>query len=324
MRTPIRLHHVLALFSLLAAAQVAAASDASVARLDAMSRGFRTLDYYGVFTYERGQTLSSHRIAHALVDGVEREHVVHLDGDAREFHRAGHGSDCEHTGDRLLRLDPARRLARNGDAGVPEADITAYYAIEFDGRERVANRSGQRLRIVPRDPYRYGMKMVLDDESSLLLKSETLDSLDRVLERFQFVELHVGEKPPRSEFSADDDEDEEEEAHRAPFTEVAPAFAWTVSWVPQGFVRSGEGRRRPVGENAPVEVRTYTDGLAVFSIFVERATAETTPGAGVASRGATVSYIVPRGHGHLVTVVGEIPVEAAQLIANAVNFPGED
>lgn len=50
-------------------------------RLDAMSRSFRSLDYQGVFTYEQGQSLSSVRIAHAVIDGVEQERLVHLDGE---------------------------------------------------------------------------------------------------------------------------------------------------------------------------------------------------------------------------------------------------
>ena len=58
----------------------------------------------------------------------------------------------------------------------------------------------------------------------------------------------------------------------------------------------------------------------MFAVFVERAAARPSR-AGQASRGATVSYVVPRGEEHLVTVVGEIPVETAQLIANAVVFP---
>lgn len=313
-------HSLRVLFSLLVSTAVMA-GEAPQARLDAMSRGFRTLDYYGVFTYEQGQTLSSHRIAHKVVGGVEQERVVHLDGDMREFHRAGHTSDCEHAGDRLLRLDPVRRLARDAGTGFAEG-IGAYYAIENEGPERVASRMGQRLRIMPRDPYRYGMIMVLDDESALLLKSETVDGIGRVLERFQFVELHVGEAGSDADVGAA----RIEEAHLdEPASAEAPIFDWTVSWLPRGFVRSAEVRHQPPTPMAagPVEIRTYTDGLAVFSIFVEN-TVRDPSGPGVASRGATVSYVVPRGRGHLVTVVGEIPVQTAQLIANAVNFPDEN
>lgn len=194
---------VAALLAVLAVASPALrATDDPAARLDAMSRGFRTLDYQGVFTYEQGQTLSSHRIAHAVIGGIEHERVVRLDGETHEVSRGGHRADCEHEGDRLLRLDPARRLAHEAAAVQRAGGIGTYYAIEHDGKERVANRPGQRLRIVPRDPYRYGMTVVLDDATSLLLKSETTDGAGRVLERFQFVELQVGERLPAGELAA--------------------------------------------------------------------------------------------------------------------------
>jgi len=286
-------------------------------RLDAMSRSFRSLDYTGVFTYEQGQSLSSVRIAHAVVDGMEQERLVHLDGEPREFVRRGHRVDCEHAGDRLMRLDPAARFAQRAQAGVAGAQLEDHYAIEFDGSERVANHEGRRIRIVPRDRYRYGMKVVLDEASSLLLKSETTDGAGRVLERFQFVDLRIGGPVPVEEL-AGEAPGAASAAHTA--TQEPAPFAWSVAWLPEGFVATGrEARSAPAG-GAPVEVQSYTDGLAVFAVFVERA-AERPSRAGQAARGATVSYVVPRGEEHLVTVVGEIPVETAQLIANAVVFP---
>ena len=287
-------------------------------RLDAMSRSFRSLDYQGVFTYEQGQSLSSVRIAHAVVDGVEQERLVHLDGEQREFVRRGHRVDCEHAGDRLMRLDPAARFAQRAQAAVAGAQLADHYAIEFDGTERVANHQGLRIRIVPRDPYRYGMNVVLDDASSLLLKSETTDGAGRVLERFQFVDVRIGGPVAAPELAAQTPGAHSAADHAAA-AEPAP-FAWTLAWLPEGFVATGrESRGVPAG-GPPIEIQSYTDGLAVFAVFVER-TAERPPRAGQASRGATVSYVVPRGEEHLVTVVGEIPVETAQLIANGVNFP---
>ena len=302
----------------LAAPLHAGEPDDPASRLDAMSRSFRALDYQGVFTYEQGQSLSSVRIAHAVVDGVEQERLVHLDGEQREFVRRGHRVDCEHAGDRLMRLDPAARFAQRAQTAVAGAQLADHYAIEFDGAERVANHQGLRIRIVPRDPYRYGMNVVLDEASSLLLKSETTDGAGRVLERFQFVDVRIGGPVATAELAPETPGAQHATEHAA--ADEPPPFAWTVAWLPEGFVATGrEARSAPAGGPA-IEMQSYTDGLAVFAVFVERA-AERPQRAGQASRGATVSYVVPRGEDHLVTVVGEIPVETAQLIANAVNFP---
>jgi len=305
-----------------AAAQAQQPTDPD-ARLDAMSRSFRTLDYQGVFTYEQGQALSSVRIVHAVVDGVEQERLVHLDGPRREFLRSGHRADCLHAGDRLMRTaaDPFARHAQAAAALHDGARLDDHYALEFDGSERVANHEGLRIRIAPRDAYRYGMSLVLDDASSLLLKSETTDAAGRVLERFQFVDLRIGGPIAAADLAAESDAARSAPVHAPESTEREP-FTWTVSWLPPGFTQSSRERQPAAAGGGPREKLIYTDGLAVFAVYVESG-AEQPAGPGRAWRGATVSYVVPRGKGNLVTVVGEIPMETAQLIANGVNFPGD-
>jgi sigma-E factor negative regulatory protein RseB len=260
---------------------------------------------------------------HAVVDGVEQERVVHLDGERREFLRRGHRVDCEHAGDRMMRVaspDPFDRHARAAVAIGEGTQLGEHYAIGFDGSERVADHEGQRLLIVPRDPYRYGMSLVLDDATSLLLKSETNDAAGRVLERFQFVELRIGGPIGEAELAAETAVARDAPPHGKPSSGEPGAFAWTVSWLPPGFVQTARELHDASVAGHPVEMQTYTDGLAVFAVFVERGV-EQPQQEGRASRGATVSYMVPRGEGNLVTVVGEIPMDTAQLIANAVNFP---
>lgn len=295
-------------------------TETAFASLDAMSRSFRELNYRGVFTYEQGQSLSSLRIIHAVLDGVERERVVHLDGDEREFVRSGHPVDCVHAGDHLVRLDPSsftRGLQQ------PVARLQKFYAITPDGVERVANRSGYRLRISPRDPYRYGMRLVLDEASSLLLKSETMDHAGRVLERFQFVEVEIGGNIDEEELRPETRRAhvaEHAQREKPSSAELSP-FEWTVSWLPEGFELASREIRSKAGMSAPVESAIYTDGLAVFSIFVEKEPGDSAQ-PGRASRGATVAYTVPRGANNAVTVVGEIPLATAELVANSVNFDG--
>ena len=266
-----------------------------------MARNVREANYRGIFTYEQGQSLRSARIVHAVVDGVEHERLESLDGASREFLRMEHPLDCRHAGHRLLGEGPdALALAGN-------PALSQYYAFELDGDERIASREGRRLRISPRDPYRYGMTLVLDNNSALLLKSETTDGAGRVLERFQFVELEVGGSIPAE----------------AVFTPEAgarvDAFDWSVSWLPAGFAESARERRADAA-GRPVETRMFTDGLAVFSVFVERHADGAVSRPGQAVQGATIAYVTPRPQAGLVTVVGEIPPETARLVANAVSF----
>lgn len=291
-----------------------------VALFGEMAHNVRAVNYSGVFTYQQGQSLSSARIVHAVVDGVERERLEQLDGPRREFLRLEHPLDCIHEGHRRLGAVATA-------AGVPDPAAVAqlgerlggHYAFEYEGPERVASRDGWRVRLSPRDPYRYGRLLVLDTASGLPLRSETTDGAGRVLERFQFVDLQVGGTIAPSDLLTSAPGPRIEALHDAQLPANDP-FDWNVSWLPDGFALSADDVRADARRGNRIETRMYTDGVSSFAVFVERAAGEISR-PGVATQGATVAYVTPRDGGGLVTVVGSIPVETAQLIAHSVNAP---
>ncbi len=298
--------------SLLLGTSAAFAEEAAFPLLELMARNVRGTNYHGIFTYQEGQRTSSARIVHTVVDGVEQERLQDLDGAGREFLRMQHPLDCEHAGHRLLSSPAAA-------ASLSNPGIAQFYAVEMDGTERIASREGRRLRISPRDPYRYGMTLVLDVDSGLPLKAETTDGAGRVLERVQFVELVVGGASPAAEMSIATPGERIDTSHAVSRDDEAGRFSWSVSWLPAGFAESARERRQ--GDSGrEVETRMFTDGLAVFSVFVEHQSDADVTGPGQAAQGATVAYVTPRLPEGVVTVVGEIPPETARLVANAVSF----
>jgi sigma-E factor negative regulatory protein RseB len=294
---------------LAALATSGALADEPLALFGEMARNVRAVNYQGVFTYEQGQGLSSARIVHTVVDGLERERLEQLDGPPREYLRLDHPLSCRHEGERLLGI---------GEGAVPDPRIGGHYAFALEGSERVASREGRRLRVSPRDPYRYGRLLVIDEASGLPLRSETTDGAGRILERFQFVDLQVGGTIAPTAVLTGEPGSRIEADH--PAEPAAPEdFGWQVAWLPEGFTLSATERRRgPDGEGS-IESRMYTDGLASFAVFVER-DAPPLGRPGVATHGATVAFVTPRSPGSLVSVVGNIPVDTAQLIANSVNL----
>ena len=301
-----------ALSLLLFGVNAARADESAFPLLELMARNVRATHYHGVFTYQEGQRTRSARIVHTVVDGVEQERLQDLDGAGREFLRMQHPLDCEHAGHRLLSSPAAA-------ASLSNPGLAQFYAVEMDGTERIANREGRRLRISPRDPYRYGMTLVLDTESALPLKAETTDGAGRVLERVQFVELVVGGAIPAADMFTAEPGARIDASHAASRDAEAERFSWSVSWLPAGFAESARERRQ--GETGQeVETRMFTDGLAVFSVFVEHQSDADVTGPGQAAQGATVAYVAPRLPEGVVTVVGEIPPETARLVANAVSF----
>ncbi len=69
--------------------------------------------------------------------------------------------------------------------------------------------------------------------------------------------------------------------------------------------------------------KTYTDGLAVFSVFVEILDRDMPPGEGHVKQGGTTTYT--RGlrlsnSPVLVTVIGEVPLATARMVADSVRW----
>jgi len=97
---------------------------------------------------------------------------------------------------------------------------------------------------------------------------------------------------------------------------AALSAPWLVSWLPRGFT--------PTDAATAVSARrTYTDGLAVFSVFLEQLPRELRPGEGVARQGSTTSYtrgMSLAGKPLLVTIVGEVPVNTARMVADSVRL----
>ena len=93
---------------------------------------------------------------------------------------------------------------------------------------------------------------------------------------------------------------------------------WRPQWLPEGFVLL-VAPRRPSDD-----VLTYSDGLAVLSVFVaasESQSAET----GRAAQGATVAVTRSMqlgGKSVVVTVVGEVPPATASRVVDSVVWDG--
>ncbi len=288
----------------------------AVAWLERLSAGLAGQSYRGVFTYERGGHRESLRITRGLVDGEEYERLEYLDGEHREIIRRGDRLTCIHPGTRLIRIYQKHQALRDGVAGVSD-----YYHLEIDGEDRIAGREAINLNVIPRDGYRFGYRLAVDRDTGLMLRSELIDPRGRILERFQFVILEV---VPLQEDWVVEARNGGVTAPGGPADTADSSAdpAWSPGWLPAGFELSMPLRQ------PDEDVQTFSDGMAVFSVFVEPG------GAGVAEgearQGGTVAYTrgiqTTDGSAYVVTVVGEIPRATARRIAASValHVPPED
>ncbi len=293
------------------------ADTAALEWLDKMSRSLRQVSYQGVVTLQRGDEMQMMQVSHAVDNGSSFERLTELTGQGAQVERVSHPIDCVHPGDRMLRLEA---LSSADHCGIAER-----YRFSVADGERVAGRSAVRIKIEPRDMYRFGYVMALDRDTGLLLKSQTIGHGHRVLETMQFAHLSVFDvitaagDPAAGDPAANGIDVVHKAQHpHADGAMVASsvARAWMVGWLPRGFAATDAA----LGNNGR---RTYTDGLAVFSVFLEDLNVEIRPGEGLIKQGGTTTYtrgMSIAGQPVLVTVIGEVPVNTARIVVDSVRW----
>jgi len=271
--------------------------------LDRMAQSLRELPYEGVVTFSRGGDLEVMQISHAVENQQEYVVLQQLTGEAVSVRPDENPQECLHPGYKLLGL--SSRFA--GD----DCGIASNYSLSLTNGSRVAGRPTVHINVRPRDMFRYGYLLALDEETGLLLKTHTLSKGGVTLERFQFANLRLG----APSVASNDWERRSETPHFAPqVAETTASDSWRIRWLPRGFTATDS-------EMPGSSRRTYTDGLAVFSVFVEPLAKALAPGEGVVRNGSTISYtrgVKLEGRSMLVTVVGEVPLNTARMVADSV------
>lgn len=287
--------------------------------LERMSAAMREQSYQGTFVYVRGDDVDTIRLTHVLENGAIRERLVALSGPPREVVRDGRG---------------LRAVGGGGDAtsppapmaGVPIPDFSAAsleraqgrYMFEMGGEGRIAGYQGRKLTITPRDQYRYGYELWLEDRTALLLRWVLYDPDRRPLAKLMFTELVTGDAVDPSGLG-DEAADEPAAAGATPQDTPAKAAAAPEAFsvdeltLPPGFALAAHGRD-PASPDS--EHLVFSDGLASVSVYLEPFDA----GAGLPeglSRVGTTNAWSRRGDKRRVTVVGEVPPVTLKTIGRA-------
>lgn len=296
--------------------------------IGSMAQAATGLNYRGVFVYQRGQRTDSMRIIHRAGPGGERERLLSLTGAPREVIRGPDSVTCIYPEDRAVMVERTRprSLFVSAFDDTPMEEIVEHYVLAVLGRDRVAGREAAVVAVRPNLPDRYGHTLWIDAETGLLLKSAVVDSGGRVLEQTMFTEIG---------FPDVIDEAEVEPSlvgegftwHRsdaeAP-TETLPATGegdWSVAWLPEGFVLT-EARTQPMAARSrPVRHLSFSDGLAMISVFVEPFEPAKQAMEGFSSLGAVNTYSRRSGD-HQITVVGDVPPLAVRQVAESVAAGG--
>ena len=247
----------------------AVAADEAMGWLARMDQALRELNYEGRFVYVQGRTVEALHLVHTVRDGRERERLTSLNDAAREVVRDEDATTCIMPDMGTVSVGPRHPHRRGGVVRLEPEQVGEAYEARLDGRGRVAGRSAVFISLRPRDKFRYGYRLALDDASALPLRTELLDEAGVPLVQTLFVELRVG-ADVRQGLDADPTVAAAESGggqRAVPAMREAP-LPWAFTDVPPGFRIATATRRALPGVGGELQHVVFSDGVASVSIYI--------------------------------------------------------
>ncbi|HEX3913770.1 MAG TPA: MucB/RseB C-terminal domain-containing protein [Steroidobacteraceae bacterium] len=301
--------------------------------LTRMNKALETRNYDGTFFHVSGGRVETMRIVHRVRAGRVTERLQSLDGSGREFVRANDELTCYLPDQHTVLVEP-RRNKRPFLGALPQFDTAVgdFYRIEALPATHILGRPAKVIAVNPKDQFRFGYRLWLDEKTAMPLKTQLCDSRGQVIEQIFFARLDMPENIPDSDLAPTVRTDGMRWVRQGPATDNASAAlaAYRASQLPPGFRLTVQGAQTLGETSTPASHLVYSDGLATVSVFVEE---QSTSAPGTASPDARAEppmqglARVGSGYafttviqGHQVTAVGEVPARTVEFIAHSVKM----
>jgi sigma-E factor negative regulatory protein RseB len=308
----------------LAQAAVAAEPDEALRWLEKVAQASRTVDYEGVFVYRHKGELEAMRVIHRVDDDGERERLFSLTGVAREIVRDDEKVTCILPDSRAIVVD--RRQSGNPLSQLVPQDVESLsrsYILEVAGDGRVAGRSAKQIDIRPRDEFRFGYRLWIDQETGLLLQADVFDDNGEAIEQLMFAELRTPVSIPTSWLQPQSAGEgytwyRQQPVRTAKRTQESN---WQFNDLPPAFELVLHELRRMPGSDRSVEHLLFSDGLANVSVYIEK-TVPDQAFEGHSEMGAVKAYGRLLDKTTQITAVGEVPAVTVERIGESITPRG--
>jgi sigma-E factor negative regulatory protein RseB len=277
--------------------------------------------------YDEGR-VETMRIVHRFRAGQVAERLQSMDGSGREFVRNNDNLTCYLPDQHTVLVEPRQdhgpflgSLPRFG------ADADEFYRIESLPATQILGRAARVIAVNPKDQFRFGYRLWLDEKTAMPLKTQLCDSRGQVIEQILFARLEMPESIPDSDLAPAVHTEGMRWVRQGPAQDVAhdqalaALSAFRASQLPPGFRLTVTGAQTLGEATVPASHLVYSDGLATVSVFVE-AERDSKPqpqppmqGLAKVGSGYAFSTVI---QGHQVTAVGEVPAQTVEFIAHSV------
>ena len=315
--------------------ELARAADDARAWLQKMNQALATRNYDGTFFHLSEGRVETMRILHRVKGGRITERLLSLDGSGREFVRKDGELTCYLPDQHTVLVEPQlEHVQFLGSLPQFANDVNEYYRLELLPATRVLGRPARVIAVNPKDQYRFGYRLWLDENTAMPLKTQLCDANGQVIEQILFARLEMPESIPDSALVPAVRTEGMRWVHQAPTHGLdAPTLSlFRARQLPPGFRLTDAGAQTLNGTGAPAAHLVYSDGLATVSVFVEEPAAPmsgsapakpsdapaTAPLQGLARVGSGFAFSTVV-QGHQVTAVGEVPARTVESIAESVH-----
>src|ERR1700760_93634 len=180
----------------------ALAADDAREWLEKMNQALAGRNYDGTFMHLSESRVEAMRIVHRVRGGKVTERLQSLDGSGREFVRNNDELTCYLPDQHTVLVEPRQdhgpflgALPQFASAG---AD---FYQVESLPAQRLLNRPVRVIAVNPKDQFRFGYRLWLDEKTAMPLKTQLCDSRGAVIEQIFFSRLDIPDTIADSELA---------------------------------------------------------------------------------------------------------------------------
>jgi sigma-E factor negative regulatory protein RseB len=306
-----------------------AADDDPRVWLQRMNQALATRNYDGLFMHVSDGRVETMRIVHRVQGNRITERLTSMDGSGREFIRNNDELTCYLPDKKTILV---QQTQEHGPflGTLPQfgAGVNEFYQVESLPSTRVLGRSVRVISVTPKDQFRFGYRLWLDEKTAMPLRTQLCDARGNVLEQIVFARLETPENIPDNELAPSVHTEGMRWVRLSP-REAPPVDLATfrASELPPGFRLTVSGAQMLGGASLPATHLVYSDGLATVSVFVEagadgkgaddKTEAAQAPMQGLTRVGSGFVFTTVV-QGHQVTAVGEVPAQTVEFIAHSV------
>lgn len=293
-------------------------NDRALELLQKMHDASGQLSYESSYIRVSNNIIEPLRYRHAQLDKQPFSQLTYLSGPFREVIQRGGEVSYLEPGNEAYTINAKQMVAPLPLLHTDLNLLAQHYNFVPLGRAREAGLSADVVRISPKDGERYSYVLWIDEASKLLLRMDLLDNTGEPIEQIRSLQLTISSGIALSMKDL-------VKMKLPPAVKSQPrsldSLSWQVTKLPAGFEEVALNRNRLMSTERPVESVMYSDGLFSFSVYLSNVDGYSLNDQVIRNGRRTLFTKIKNDME--ISVIGDIPPQLAEKIANSVQFATE-